>query len=634
MCQALWELFSNLEITVDAILSCYKVHRGTLYRTARRCLEKHADGAIYGFRAALPYMATKKYERQTTIVPIPYARVGCSGAFTQLLRDFPSVEMAIMEAIRDRTSPVKPGKQVRQPILQIHRTFVAACRRAGITGERYPLNTKRVAIRSLSTFISKVVERDFDMAVSHAGGKVSRKNPSGIEQAPAATRPFEVVEFDGHKMDIRLTVQLIDPFGMEQTLELHRIWILVLLDVYTRTVIGYHLALGKEYNKDDVAAALQATLIPAPPREYRIPDLIVRAGGGFPSVVVPETAFACWDWFRMDGAKSHLAKDTLVRLSQIVGCWTDNGPPATPNDRPYIERFFHLIAQHFAHRLPGTVGSSPDSIERALSDPKGDLSLRVELSELEDMIHVLISNYNATGHPGVGGKTPLEAMAYSVKTRSTYLRTLPMPIRGNICLMQEARVLSIKGSVLNGVRPHINFLYIRYTSPILASNAGLIGRKVRIYYDVRDIRVVKAFFEDGSELGILTAARPWNITPHSLRLRQEIFRLIAEGKLTLQEDECPVTAWARYKWRQIKGKKKAANDIVKAQENIASVKQTPPPWQGELNHASAGEATVFSPLRDASSPSDSCASTPPEPQPASPELPKPKPMQIRRTITF
>jgi hypothetical protein len=531
--QAVAELFSQPDTSVADILFKYSVGKSALCRAARRCLCMHPDGRIYGFRAVLPCLRMKDYERQAAVVPVPYDTAGCAGAFTQLLRDYPGIEKVLLKAIRARSKKAALGRQVRQPIYDIHAEFVAACRDAGITTERYPLNTKRVAFRSLHTYVLKASHEDFAMAVSHSGGTKTRARGTDDVQAPAATRAFEVVEFDGHKIDLRLDVRLIDPTGMEQVLELHRIWIIVALDVFSRAVLGYHIALGKEYNKDDVAAALQSALVPAQRRTYTIPDLQVKPGGGFPSTVIPETAYACWDWFRMDGAKSQLAGDTLARLNRIVGCWTDNGKGGDPNARPHIERFFHLIARHFAHRLPGTVGNSPESIERALSEPEGDIRLRVELAELEDMIHALIANYNGTGHSGISSKTPLEAMAFSVKTHGGFLRTVPAPLRSNLCLMQEARVVSIKGSVVDGVRPHINFAYVRYTNHALSGNAALIGKKLRIYYDVRDVRAVKAFFEDGTELGILTAARPWNFTPHSLRVRQEIHRLIAERKLRL-----------------------------------------------------------------------------------------------------
>ena len=87
----------------------------------------------------------------------------------------------------------------------------------------------------------------------------------------AATLPYEIVEFDGHKLDVHLTLRIDDPFGFETLLILHRIWILVPLDVASRAV-GYALAPGREYNGDDVAQALQALLMPHVTREPVIPS--------------------------------------------------------------------------------------------------------------------------------------------------------------------------------------------------------------------------------------------------------------------------------------------------------------------------------------------------------------------------
>lgn len=616
---ALADLFGNHDLSVTAILAKHQVSKGKLYHTAPRCLKKHPDGRIYGFRAALPYMHIKEYERQAPAIVKPYEQAGCAGMFGQLLRQYPSLEKLIRGLVRRRSKPVVVGGQVRQPISDIHVQFIEKCRQLGIAETSYPFNVKRLAFRALQAFVHDLSLEDFDMAVAHAGGTKSGAAAHSEEQAPAATRAFEVVEFDGHKMDLRLTVTLIDPFGMERTLELHRIWILVLLDVFSRAVIGYHIALGKEYNKDDVAAALQCALTPAVARTYQIPDMCVKEGGGFPSQHIVETEFACWDWFRMDGAKSHLADDTLSRLNQIVGCWTDNGPPASPNARPYIERFFHVIARHFAHRLPGTVGSDPESIEKALSDPGGKIHLTLELTELEDMVHVVLSNYNGTAHKGTGARTPLEAMAYSVRSSPGFLRTLPTPIRSNLCLMQEARIATIKGSTFKGVRPHVNFAHVRYSSPVLSTNAALIGRKVRIYYDVRDVRAIKAFFEDGSELGVLTATRPWNITPHSLRVRQEIHRLLAERKLRVGPEDCPIGAWTRMKWKECRTSKRAVNALAKANVKApapAAVEASLPAQQNARTNGVSEEVNAVN-----------------QPAPDNAVV-VPTPMQIRRTIIF
>lgn len=91
--------------------------------------------------------------------------------------------------------------------------------------------------------------------------------------------------------------------------------------------------------------------MPQTARASKIPALVVRPGGGFPSGVIPGTAWVCWGTFHFDAAKAHFAKATLERLTQVVGCTTDNGPLGQKNERALIERFFDQIASHFAHRL-------------------------------------------------------------------------------------------------------------------------------------------------------------------------------------------------------------------------------------------------------------------------------------------
>lgn len=615
-CEAIKIFLEESQTPVSVILERTGVNRSSLYRLLERCWAKHADGRIFGFRGAIPYARLKKYERTVQVDAMREGRGGSSGAFTQLLRDYPAIEKLLKRLGKERNKPIRSAREVRKPLLEIHGLFLKACRAAKIKPAEYPFTESRLGYRSMQSYFKKMAEESFSGAVSYAGGLRAGGSVSEFEQIPAATRAFEVVEFDGHKIDLRISVKIRDPFGFETLLELHRIWILVLLDVFTRAVIGYSLALGKEYNKDDVAAALQSGMTPFKPREYKIPTLAIQEGGGFPSAFIPETAYACWDWLCIDGARSHLATDTLSRLNQIIGCWTDNGPPAEPDARPFIERFFHLVSRHFAHRLPGTMGSDAQSIEKILSDPGSDITLLVELNELEDMIEVLLADYNGETHAGIGNRTPLEAMSYWVKRQPGYLRTLPRFMQSNLCLLQEARVAPIKGSVKSGVRPHINFSNVRYTNDILASNAGLIGKKLRIYYDVSDIRVIKAFFEDGSELGILTAARPWCFTPHSLRVRQEIFRLIAERKLEVRDGDNPIEAWEKYKWGQARSNKKAANALAKAklQGNLPAYQQATPEIPAKL----------IAPTEMPSAPEPSIV------EPA----PQPRVLKIRRTITF
>lgn len=91
--------------------------------------------------------------------------------------------------------------------------------------------------------------------------------------ATAATRPFQIVEFDGHRLDIRLKVVIHDPLGFTHEFEIERVWLLVIIDVCTRAVLGYHLVLAREYSRYDVIKTVEAALEPHRTRSFTIPEL-------------------------------------------------------------------------------------------------------------------------------------------------------------------------------------------------------------------------------------------------------------------------------------------------------------------------------------------------------------------------
>lgn len=361
--------------------------------------------------------------------------------------------------------------------------------------------------------------------------------------------------------------------------------------------------MGREYSKDDIAVALQASLMPHTARASKIPALTVRPGGGFPSEVIPETAWACWGTFRFDAAKAHFATATLERLTQVVGCVADNGPLGQKNERALIERFFDQVASHFAHRLPATTGGDPRAVERVLNDVGETSSLMMTLDELEDVIDVVLANYNGEPHGGLGGRTPLEAMQFLLAKEDALLRTLPGARRSTLCLLQEARVVTIRGNVSRGERPHVNFEHVRYDSRVLSGIAGLIGKQLRIYFNVKDIRHLHAFHMDGSELGVLTAARPWCFTPHSLRVRQEIFSLIHQRKLAVREGSDPVGAWFAYKKEQARTHTRDANDLARMLTDRAKSHQGLTAADAESGASVASEMRVAETLAKKTPPS-------------------------------
>jgi putative transposase len=209
----------------------------------------------------------------------------------------------------------------------LHNEFLQQCRQAGLTAADYPFNTAGHAIRSLSACVKADLLRSFGTAARAAGASHLKGLPrADVETgAPAARRPYQVVEFDGHKLDIRLKVVVRDPLGFAHEFEIERVWLLVIIDVCTRAVLGYHLVLAREYSRYDVIKTIEKALEPHPARTFSLPGLAYGTQDGFLSQRLPELAYVAWEWMKLDNAKANLASDTLAALGEFVGCSVDAG---------------------------------------------------------------------------------------------------------------------------------------------------------------------------------------------------------------------------------------------------------------------------------------------------------------------
>jgi putative transposase len=186
--------------------------------------------------------------------------------------------------------------------------------------------------------------------------------------------------------------------------------------------------------------------------------------------------------------------------------------------------------------------------------------------------------YNGTPHGGLpGGRTPLEIIQRAVRERQLLLRHVPPELRGNLCLLQSVHVSRVRGNIQRGDKPHISFYHVRYTSPRLARSPELIGQSLRIFYDADDIRILRAYRADGTELGELKAGGLWSTSPHSLDLRKRIFKAKRLRQLRFGDSDDPVEAYLNYKRGQSKRSRKAASEIAHIKERIQADQRKDPP---------------------------------------------------------
>lgn len=565
-------------MTLAKIEQTTTISRVQLFRLIRRCIEPHSDGRIRGFRALIPFVRSKAYQRTAEIRPTTrIRRSGSSGAMTALLERHTSLTILLRQMISERTVFIGERDEVCG-LHDAHRQFIRACRKLELTARDYPLNQERLGIRGLSDAIRKLATKTFADAARMAGAP--RISPPWTDREKnaitIASKPFDIVEFDGHKIDINLQVSFEDAAGVVEHIKINRVWLLVILDVYTRAVLGWNVVLSPEYNRHEVMRTIQHALMPQRKRtQLSIPGLAYDFTGGFVSEVLPFLDGACWEHLRFDNARANLASDTLTLLSTVVGCLTEAGPVGEPTERPFVERFFGTMESTLYHRLPGSTGSHPRDIRRRLMNQNESESLPISFDELLELTEVSIANYNGNPHDGIGGRTPLEFMTRTIEAHRDTLRVLSEPFRRQLCILQPSQLCAVKGNLQQGLRPYINLHGVKYSSGLLQQAVDLIDKQIRIYMDPQDMRVVQAYLADGAEFGPLNAARPWHRTKHSLRLRQEIQRLRRSRKLHIAEADDPVQVYLAHK--RLEGAKRTAKSPHRAAEATRALRDEPTP---------------------------------------------------------
>ena len=562
------------------------VNRRQLYRLLERALAAHPDGRLYGFRALVLHARVADYVRLSPVKPNgERGSRGAVGALSQLLERFPVLAAWLRLQIKQHRVAlieIRTGGELRTRLrgLQgLHAGFLQQCRQCGLMAADYPFNTASHAIRSLSARVKSELLSGFGTAARAAGATHLKGLPRSDDfAAPVATRPYQVVEFDGHRLDIRLKIVMLDPLGFTHEFEIERVWLLVIIDVCTRAVLGHHLVLAREYSRYDVIKAIESALEPHRARSFTIRELGYGPMDGYPSQRMPELAYVTWERIKLDNAKANLATETLTALCEFIGCQVAAGPKHSPDERPYIERFFGTIATRLSSRLPGYTGGHPRDLRRALSDPKGNLRLFVSFDELEELVEYAIASYNGTPHTGLNNVSPLEAMESFVRGRHTLVNWLPEPRRRTLCLMQSAKRCRVHAYLNQGTRPHINLYGVRYSSPALACSTELIGKQLLVYLNADDLRSVRAFLLDGTELGVLDAQGAWHVVPHNLTLRQEIRKAQSRKRLRASLDASGIEKYIRAKLEQAGKTRRAASDLAQAARILAAapIVRTPP----------------------------------------------------------
>jgi putative transposase len=553
------EMYLDNTYSLEEIKNQTGIDRKELNKLVRKCISRDSKGSLWGFRALLSYRRLGvTYDRVTSVDGMKQDNF--TGAFTQLLERYPKIQELIDDHILKRRKRAAADKVIL--MTNLNEKLLKLCRSLGVELNEYPFNTKDKALRSLQRYVSQLINENIVETRHRFGENAARKIKrltGQMSDKDLETIPFKAVQFDGHKIDALLTVTFKNAYGDEVTEVMKRIWLLLIIDEATRVVLGYHLCVNSEYSQLDVLHCIRKAIMPWQPMEFTIPGLRYPDAACFHSMI-PEAEWAVWNEMKYDHGKPNLANVVKDRLTSIVNCSVNPGPVAFPEARSIIERFFGVLTQRQIQRLAITTGSNSKDPRRQKPE-KAAKKFKVTAEELEQLMEVLIAEYNTEVHSAFG-ISPIEAMTQLIQFQEMYPRLLEEDKRSDANFFSYSTTRVIRGSKENGKRPHINFEGAEYTSNLMAQNFSLVGATIKLIVNIDDVSVVRTFMPDGSELDFLRARGAWGKKPHSLRTRRVINKLVRDGKLRFSEDESAVDSFARYLEGKAEKDKSARNELA------------------------------------------------------------------------
>ena len=521
-----------------------------IYRLLSRCLSVDDQGEVWGYRALIPGKRIKRSKFSDE--KIGESR-GSTGRFQIFLEKYPAIKEKIQDLYFNQDKRTVK-ESIMKPIY-IWKYFIDSCRQLGITMSDYPLNTKDKGRRSLERYLIALENENYERSAKRYGKDAARHanvTGQGRQNYSTPKTPFSKVQFDGHRINAVFTVTFETPERYQLTKVMERPWLLLILDVTTRCILGWSISFNSEYTAIDVMTCIKNALEPWTPKTFTIDELNYSPTGGFPSGIYPEAAWAAWDEFMIDNGKANLSNITVEKLIKTVGCSVNPGPVSTPERRNLIERLFGVLAERGYNRLPSTVGQNPKDPRNKNSAQKAE-KFEISYLHLFELTETLIANYNGTPHGGIHYFTPLELLKQCID-KGYEIRKIPEFSRNIATFLSFKTTRKICGKKEGGKRPYIVFEGVVYRNEVLVKSWGLLGKNLTLSVNPQDLRFIIAYLEDGSELGVLRANGKWGEILHSLKTRQEINQLKEKLILHFTTYDDPIQIYINYLQKKSKEK--------------------------------------------------------------------------------
>jgi putative transposase len=329
---------------------------------------------------------------------------------------------------------------------------------------RFLAEKSQLKAPSLRTVYRMLLRIDaFDRTVLREGKIEAEKKFAIVKAGVKTSQILERVEIDHTPLDLFL----IDE---RSKLPLGRPTLTVVIDHYSRMLLGFHLSFGNP-STAAVMGALRHAILPKPTLHNVIPEL------------APKHDWVCYgrpDVMVVDNGMEFHGND-LDSVAYDLGIRIQFCPKHQPRFKGVVERYLGTCNRFFAHQLPGTSLSRWHL--RGDYDPLKHAVLT--LSEFNQLFQKWVLDvYAQTIHRGTR-ETPWARWQQGLQRREPELPESVSTLDERIGLVEE-RTLRADGILLHGIQYSGDTL-----GPILRTFGP--GTKVRVVFNPEDLGEIKVW---------------------------------------------------------------------------------------------------------------------------------------------
>ncbi|MBR5297758.1 MAG: hypothetical protein IKU29_07835, partial [Parabacteroides sp.] len=232
------------------------IKSGNLTKLVSRCLKIDPDtGRQYGYAALIP-------NRQLTTGTVNQESTKNRAVFTKLLLEHPELEQYIRNSYFNRNNKILENNISNQ---NLYIRFIEECKRIGIQDYEYPFTTDDKARRTFYRYLKQLNNENTNDAIRRESSNANQKYHSTgtgdrVREYPLV--PFSVVQIDGHRIDMLYGVEVINKHGESVMMPATRAWLIAVIDVATRVILGYTITSNENYDHTDVLRAIRNSIIP------------------------------------------------------------------------------------------------------------------------------------------------------------------------------------------------------------------------------------------------------------------------------------------------------------------------------------------------------------------------------------